>query len=60
MWITIIILGYFIGVWLLIRFMQAVSSWDDEIGEMIAFKRWDNEMKEVFRQNQKIIEPTAR
>jgi hypothetical protein len=34
MWIGIIILGYFIGVLLLIRFLQAVHHWDDEIEAM--------------------------
>lgn len=34
MWLTIILLGYFVGVGLLIRFMQAVHMWDDEIEAM--------------------------
>lgn len=34
MWIGLIILGYFIGVMLLIRFLQAVHHWDDEIEMM--------------------------
>jgi hypothetical protein len=33
MW-TIIILGYFVGVFLLIRFFKAVHNWDDEIKAM--------------------------
>jgi hypothetical protein len=39
MWIGIAILGYFIGVFLLIRFMQAVSVWDKEI-ERMEEKAW--------------------
>jgi len=34
MWIGIILLGYLFGVFLLIRFLQAVHQWDDEIEEM--------------------------
>jgi len=34
MLIGIILLGYFIGVGLLIRFFQAVHHWDDEIEAM--------------------------
>ena len=34
MWLGIIILGYFTGVFLLIRFLQAVHQWDDEIEAM--------------------------
>ena len=34
MWIGIIILGYFVGVFLLIRFLQAVHHWDYEIEAM--------------------------
>jgi len=34
MWIGIIILGYFMGVLLLIRFLQTVHHWDDEIEAM--------------------------
>jgi hypothetical protein len=34
MWIGITIIVYFIGVFLLIRFLQAVHHWDDEIEEM--------------------------
>jgi hypothetical protein len=32
--LIMIILGYFVGVGLLIRFFQAVSNWDDEIEAM--------------------------
>jgi hypothetical protein len=34
MWIGIFILVYFIGVLVLIRFLQAVHHWDDEIEAM--------------------------
>ena len=34
MWIGIIILGYFVSVFLLIRFLQSVHTWDDEIEVM--------------------------
>jgi hypothetical protein len=34
MWIGIILLGYCTGVFLLIRFLQAVHHWDDEIAAM--------------------------
>jgi hypothetical protein len=34
MWIGMILLGYFIGVGLLIRFFQAVHRWDDQIEAM--------------------------
>jgi len=34
MWIGIILLAYFIGVGLLIRFFRAVHQWDDQIEAM--------------------------
>jgi hypothetical protein len=34
MWVGIIILGYFVAVLLLIRFLQTVRFWDDEIERM--------------------------
>jgi hypothetical protein len=34
MWIGIMIVGYFLGLFLLIRFLQAVHHWDDEIEAM--------------------------
>jgi hypothetical protein len=34
MWIGIIILAYFVGVLLLVRFLQTVHQWDDEIEAM--------------------------
>ena len=39
MWIGIAILEYFVGVLMLIRFMQAVHSWDNEIEEMEYWKQ---------------------
>jgi hypothetical protein len=40
MWLGIILLGYFIGVWLLLRFFQAVHQWDDQI-EAMEYQRQD-------------------
>jgi hypothetical protein len=37
--IGIVLLGYFIGIWLLIRFFQAVHQWDDQIEAMDNKKR---------------------
>jgi hypothetical protein len=42
MWLGIILLGYCLGVWLLLRFMQAVHNWDDEI-EAMEYQRQENQ-----------------
>lgn len=39
MWIGIVLFVYAVGVFLLIRFLQAVHRWDDEIETMEKFSK---------------------
>ena len=54
MWIGIIILGYFIGFLLLIRFLQAVHNWDDEI-EIMEYCHKCNKTHNCYYRNNHII-----
>jgi hypothetical protein len=53
MWIAILILGYLVGVFLLIRFLQTVHCWDDEIEAM------ENQAMQVNKESGVHFRPAA-